>query len=63
MAKNSGQPARDLFPGHNVGAGKGSATRTNFARPEWQQGFSEINWPGVTGLVRVGNKQVKKYKL
>lgn len=38
--------SRDLFPGH--GAGKGDAERSS----GWRNNYSEINWPGVSGLQR-----------
>lgn len=44
MAHRSGQPARDLFPGH--GAGKGDADRS----PKWRDNYDEINWKVVVSF-------------
>lgn len=61
MAKHSGQPARNLFPGHNVN-GKGSKTRTNLASKQWLDNYDEIDWSGsVTGFFRSGGKLVRRY--
>jgi len=62
MARNSGQPARNLFPGHNVGAGKGDAPRTNLGSPNWRNNYDSIDWSGsCTGFRRDGRKLVKRY--
>lgn len=62
MARNSGQPARDLFPGHNVGAGKGDKPRTNLGSPAWRANYDDIDWSGsVSGFVRSGRRLVKRY--
>lgn len=62
MAKNSGQPRRDLLSAHNVGAGKGDAPRTNLGSKQWREGYDGIDWSGsVTGFRREGNRLVKSY--
>lgn len=61
MAKHSGQPARDLFPGHNVN-GKGSKTRTNLASKQWQDNFDAIDWrTSNLAMSREGAKLIKRY--
>jgi hypothetical protein len=45
---------RDLL---DHGAGKGDKERSS----RWREGYNDINWPGVTGLVREGSKLVKRY--
>lgn len=72
MARNSGQPARDLFPGHNVGAGKGSKPRHTF-NAAWRANFDAIEFRGIAGWnntfqslgftrkPRAAHKWVKKY--
>lgn len=62
MAKHSGPAARGLLSAHNTGAGKGDATRTNFASPAWQNNFREIAWPNSSeGFVRAGRRLRKVY--
>lgn len=62
MARNSGPAARNLLSAHNVGAGKGSKTRTNLASRQWLENYDAIDWSGsVTGFRRVGKKLVRRY--
>jgi hypothetical protein len=61
MAKNSGQPRRDLLSAHNVN-GKGDAPRTNLASPNWRNNYDSIDWSGsVTGFRREGRRLIKRY--
>lgn len=59
MAKNSGQPARNLFPSH--GAGKGDKDRSN--PDKYREGIESINFPNSDeGFERVNAaKKVKHY--
>jgi hypothetical protein len=46
---------RDLLASH--GCGKGDKERS----PGWRANYEDINWAGVSGMVRDGAKWVKRY--
>lgn len=62
MARHSGMTQRGLFPGHNVGSGKGDKNRT-VETAEYRQALSEIDWhhDQPDGFERQGSRLVKHY--
>lgn len=43
--------------GLRANAGKGSVERD----PKWRRNYDDVFWPGVTGLKKIGHRQVKVY--
>lgn len=62
MARHSGPTARNLFPGHNAGPGKGDKNRT-VETAEYRAVLAAIDWhrDQPDGFSRQGNKLVKRY--
>ena len=55
-----GGAGRDLFPGHNVGAGKGDASRHKLD-DAWRANYDEIDFSGsCTEFVAIGPRTERK---